>query len=366
MTVRAEGCPEELLKKLPALASSGTIDEVFLSATAGEEGPGEDEMYVSPGLMDLIRHPGLRGVRRLFLDGDLDPSYLIPLLVDAHWRDSLEVLVMVDSCDAEVMRALARASLPATLVELRMEGWTSGMSDEALCELAEARWLPRLRRLDLGVGGLTDEGMRYLAATEGLALRRLDLQGASNASNTVGADGLSTLAAASWFANLEFLGLAMCGEPGNASVQTALARGASIKCADLSSLGLTEEFIQVASGLPVWRNLEMLSLARNPIGDNGAQLIAQCRRLPATLILHHCDIGPDGLRFLADAVPVKKLDMRFNRLGFADWMRALEEDRLPRTQSLQVDANGWTDHAIQKFKVRCPEFARGRRGPFHG
>lgn len=368
MTVRLRGCPEELLKQIPDLAARETIDEVFLSAGADVDEGVEDEWYVSPGLEDLIRHPGLRGVRRLHLyDGYLDPSYLIPLLVDAHWRDSLEVLVMgPEYCEGDVLRALATAALPTLLVELRMQGWSS---DYGLRELAQARWLPRLHCLELGTRGLTDDGMQYLAAAEGLSLRWLDLHGDRrlddhgrlDTGNAVSADGIAALAETSWFPKLEFLGLAMCGVPGNAGAHAALARGASLEGINLSGLGLTWEFLQDAPELPVWRSLKTLTLSHNPIGDDGAKMMAQCRTLPATLLLRSCDIGPDGLRFLAKAPPVQELDMRHNRLGVDDWMRALEEDHLPRTESLRVDAAGWTDDGIQLFEARYPEFHRGRK-----
>lgn len=359
----ARGTPIELVESVPELAASGPIDEVHLS-TASDDDATDGEPVTEPGLAKLIRLPHLRGVRVLRLgdDGYLSPTNLVRLLTEAAWRDSLEVLDMgPDYCDTEVMQALAAAPMPSTLVELRAQGWMVGMGDDGLRALAQSSWLPRLQRLDLGAQGLTDEGARHLASATGLSLRSLDLHGGAYTGNAIGADGIAALAEASWFPDLEFLGLAMCGDPGDAGVRRVMARGTSLERVNLSTIGLTWEFLQVAPHLSAWSNLKMLSLAGNAIGDDGAEMLAQAGTLPQTLILRSCGIGPTGLRFLSAASPVDELDLRQNRVTRAEWMQALETDTLPKTRSLWVDGEDWPDETVRAFESHYPEFIRGNR-----
>lgn len=131
-----------------------------------------------------------------------------------------------------------------------------------------------LSRLGLTYGSLGPAGVAALGRCDALArLRHLDLSCAH-----IGDAGLEALAAAAVFA------------PSAGPLDSLTLDRNAITAAGLRAL-------VAAPFAPALRHLD---LRENPIGDDGARVLANAERLPLQrLDLHFGDVGPDGTRILA-------------------------------------------------------------------
>ena len=140
--------------------------------------------------------------------------------------------------------------------------------------------------------------------------------------NEIGAEGLWSLAHATFSRTLESLNLEECGlEPGSGAT---LAAGdfRSLLSLNIADNGLNDEDISNLAGSPILRSLNKLDLQRNAFGEEGARSLAASSELGALLDLDcsRCDLGDEGMKALAGWAGPSRV--RRLRLGDKFWIRS--------------------------------------------
>jgi Leucine Rich Repeat (LRR) protein len=342
----ASGTLAELIEELPRISRHACIERLTLEVNE-EDGPASEwEAFLAL--------PELAAVRSLRLaEVELRAESLGRLISSSAWN-RLETLELgTGACDAELADALASATVPPSLRDLLCEGYMGGIGDRGLKALAQADWLRQLRRLDLRGQDISDTGLEALAWVRGpWMLEHLDLASVGYSSNDCTAVGMHALAASDWFPALRSLG--MQGTPLGAQAVLAFLRATQLRAANLADVELPAEILRLITDLPAWQSLEELTLSKNPLGDSGAEALADCERLPQVLVLQSCEIGAVGLNHLADAPEVCALDLRWNPIPVAAWAEAIAHGQLPNTRALAVDATGWSDAMVVAIREHYP------------
>jgi hypothetical protein len=156
-------------------------------------------------------------------------------------------------------------------------------------------------------------------------------------------------------ASLEEIGIScrLIGPGGLAKVLAALERFPSLalKNIDLGFNDLLPDGIEILIGSPIVRQIEILELAGNSLGDRGVEILAR-GDFPSLSELHISwnEIGDRGPRALAGARGLPKLvdlNLRRNAIGDAG-VRALCESDLPaRLRRLNLDYNEFGSKSYQ-------------------
>ncbi|MCB9876489.1 MAG: hypothetical protein H6835_02715 [Planctomycetes bacterium] len=340
----ASGSPRALAEHLPALCAAAPATSVAIDFE--DDGVNDDDLEA------LCACEAFGGVRSLSVpEGDCAPAAWRRLCAAPVWRRLRSMSLGPGMSQAAVVTAMAAGAAPATLAVLEFEGFTEGIGDAGARALAAASWASQLRELQLRGQALGDDALAALAAAS-LALTRLDVANVGYRDNAFSAPAIEALSASRWFAGLTACNLVGCAIGGAAAV--ALTRAPLLDRAWLSRTGLGAGELRVLLGAACWPRLVELSLAGNPLGDDGARLLAGAARLPAVLALAGCGIGPDGLDALAGGAAVDALDVRGNPLAAEHWQRALDADRLPRATALMLDANGFPAELCAALRQRYP------------
>ncbi len=352
-----EGTAKALCAELNGVAARAPIANLLLAVDEEETGP-------DPDLQRLVELDSLQNIRALELfECDLGPDSLSRLIAHPNWK-KLEILRLGSgTCELKFMEALARIELPPALVDLRLNENMGGIGDEGVLALAQAPWFHRLRRLELVGQSLTDDSLFILAEfTENEKLEHLDLASIGYADNDLTDEGLRDLADGPWFPNLRVLGLHGCAVGG--AIPSTFARARNLHTANLSRTGLDADKLRFISAMEVWPRLKELNLGGNPLGDDGAEFLAQCSSLPAVLDLKSCEIGTAGLVHLSRAPEVSALDLRGNSIETEAWSDALAADRLPKSYALATDAHDWPEDLVAAIEAHYPrtDLAGVKRG----
>ncbi len=219
---------------------------------------------------------------------------------------------------SERVGELARSPFLARLTTLSFRGEYGDCLDEKGARLlARSPHLSRLRVLDLGLCAIGPAGMKALAGAATLArLTTLVLNG-----NAIRPAGAQALANAPHLAGLAFveLGYNFLGDRGAAALAGSPHLG-QLRELCLWDNGLTARGVRTLVEAP-WR-LSVLSLSRNPIGDEGAESLAGSANLAGltTLLLEGANLTEAGARALAGSphlANVTRLDLEDNAIGDA-------------------------------------------------
>jgi uncharacterized protein (TIGR02996 family) len=166
----------------------------------------------------------------------------------------------------------ARLAARRCLSRLRVLSVSGTWDDGALKALLTSPHLTHLRKLTLGVRGITADGARALAGWPGLArLQHLDLTG-----NPIGDDGLTALAAAPGAAGLRVLQLANV-KTGPAGMR-ALAESphlAGLRELDLGVNFLGDEAATHLAGSPHLGGLQRLLVRNTAMSEAGLQALRE-------------------------------------------------------------------------------------------
>jgi uncharacterized protein (TIGR02996 family) len=189
---------------------------------------------------------------------------------------------------------------------------TAAGGEALAASLASSPHLRRLQHLTLDETAVTDRAAAQLARADWPGLtslvlvpRDLNDSTASTGLPTMTTAGLESLTAARWFAAVEALDLS--GHPlGDSGARVlALARLPRLRCLTLMMTGLTavglEELVEAYAG-----QLTQLQLYGNPLGDAGAELLANAAwprmvwegNFDLGLFLGGCGIGDLGAKAL--------------------------------------------------------------------
>ncbi|MGD9904452.1 MAG: protein kinase [Vicinamibacterales bacterium] len=212
---------------------------------------------------------------------------------------ALQTLDLRDNAlGADGASAVALSRCLSELRELEIGGNDLGAAGAAA--LALARNFPELSRLGLSRNRLGVEGLELLAGAPRFgALVDLDL-----AANGVGPRGMLVLAAAPLVRRVRHLDVADndLGDAGLAAMVGAPYLSA-LRTAALGRNGLTATGLALLSGAPA--ELERLDLTGNPLGDDGAGVLAHLLpRLPVrSLGLADCGMSGRGLATILAAAP---------------------------------------------------------------
>lgn len=342
----ASGTLAELIEELPRISLHACIERITIEVNE-EDGPATEwEAFLALPELAAVRNMRLAEV-------ELRPESLARLISAPVWS-KLETLELgIGACDAELAIALASASVPSSLRDLLCEGYMGGIGDRGLTALAQADWLRQLRRLDLRGQDVSDTALEALAKVRApWLLEHLDLASVGFSSNDCTAVGMHALAASDWFPALRSLGLQ--GTPLGAQAVLAFLRAEQLRAANLAAVELPAEVLRLMTELPAWQSLEELTLSKNPLGDAGAEALADCARLPQVLVLQSCEIGAAGLVQLARAPEVCAMDLRWNPIPVAAWAEAIAVGELPNTRALAVDATGWSDAMVVAIREHYP------------
>lgn len=201
------------------------------------------------------------------------------------------------------LTALCRSPHLANVTTLELEG--NAFTSEGMRALRGATFAPRLHYLDLPHCGLDAAALAELAIGTFPALRVLDVSG-----HAVGDVAMRAVADAPFFHALEVFWADGCELGGG--IAEALAGGGFVGLRDLSLSGnrLGPRAAAVLARSRAAARLEILHLARNPLGTDGVRELATAE-LPE---LRHLDLR--GVRLDRDAVQA---------LARAPWRRQLTQ-----------------------------------------
>jgi uncharacterized protein (TIGR02996 family) len=279
----------------------------------------------------------------------LDVSDSLPEVLQSPYLSRLVGLTVHGQHTGEPLaRAVARAEHLAGLKRLALT--RNRLGDDAAEQLALAPNLANLEELDLAENVIGETGARALAASPRLGkLRRLEVR-----SNRFGPAGAEAVAGSERLASLERLGLADndVGLPRLLALPGA-HRLLRIPALNLSANGLTAAAVQAIFYRPAGAEgavrLCELDLSFNPVGDDGARLVAKCPHLAKLTVLRlaGCGIGDEGTHALANAPhlnAVEELALENNPIGdpgFRPWLttsnwRSLRQISLPRAGLSQL------------------------------
>ena len=342
-----EGTAKALCVELNEVAARAPIETIQLEVDEDETGP-------DPDLQRLAELDSLENIRALELfECDLAPDSLSRLLAQPAWN-RLELLRLgPGTCEPRFIEALASTELPPALVDFRCDEHIGGIGDDGVRALIEAPWFSRLRRLGLVGQSLSDMSLFFLAELpKEIKLEHLNLASCGYAEHDLSDEGLRGLADSPWFPNLRVLSVHGCAVGG--AVPRAFARAKNLHAANLVRTGLDADQLRFISAMEVWPRIKELSLGGNPLGDDGAEYLAQCSSLPAVLDLKSCQIGATGLAHLFDAPEVSALDLRGNSIETEAWREALAAERLPKSYALATDAHDWPDDLVEAIEAHYP------------
>jgi len=232
-----------------------------------------------------------------------------------------------------------------------------------LARLVESPLLERLRDIDLCHHFLGNGGIGMLARARqlaGLEVLHLDFNDLTDA-------GLKALADIPHFSNLRELYLSSNRQLGTPGLR-ALADSpyfSQLRLLDLGGNNLTETALKVVINGDALKNLDMLVLAGNQIGDSGVESLARSdllRRMLArqpVLDLSRNSIGPMGARALADSPEVESLEelrLDINAIGDAGLASLAQSPHLRRLRRLEVCENRIGDPGVMALaRSRLPE-----------
>ncbi len=222
-------------------------------------------------------------------------------LAMAPWLLGLRELDL-EYCDlgnAGVAAFAARAELPS--IE-RLNLGENALGPRGVAALTPAPWLRRVERLRLGMNALGDDGARALANAPLDALRELDLR-----EIWIEAPGAQALANAPWLPNLRRLDLYFnkIGPRGARAL-------ASAPLHHLEELVLWECNLDADAARDLAQSealrhghLKRLNLSANPLTERGAADLASAPWLPRLehLTVQRCGLSPDAIQRLRDATP---------------------------------------------------------------
>ncbi|MEI9939712.1 MAG: hypothetical protein WDO69_21030 [Pseudomonadota bacterium] len=211
--------------------------------------------------------------------------------------------------------AALRAKLSAGENSSELKLAAKGFGPELGSVLADSPSLASLTSLDVSDNDLAIEGARALARSPYLkAVRELDLGG-----NDIGDEGAQAIARATALSGLETLNVS--GNSIASSGVSALTHGA-------------------------FGRLSSLDLSMNGIGDAGTSALKSSELPLKSLYLLGCEIGPSGIKMLAQAKHLGKLDvlaLSGNNLGDEGVEVLAKSTALQNLQTLDLCANGIGD-----------------------
>jgi uncharacterized protein (TIGR02996 family) len=317
------------------------------------------------GVRELAGSAFLGGLRELGLSANDPGSEGLARLLAAPWLGSLAALELADNgLGAAELRSIAAAGFPG-LTGLDLS--RNPLGGRGAIELAEAGFVPRLRRL-----GLFRCDLRAVGA-EALFISRLGSLAALDVSfNHLGPDGAAALAGDDSLTHLTDLNLGFndVGSAGAAAIATAEALS-SLVSLNLAGNRITEPGAEALADSEVLGSVEELDLTANPIGDGGAVALvrgeaftslsrlclANCGitdvgvgRLAATgalgglrsLSLAWNPFGDGGVTALAacpDLAGLRELDLTGTRIGFAGAIALAESRNLPNLNRVVLGEN---------------------------
>jgi hypothetical protein len=294
------------------------------------------ELEEAETLAILGSHPDAAGVQSLELIATCDdyPELINAFVRGKHWT-GLRRLVLEELGEGEEVSDTHQTRLfrkPAFAGLRELNAWGSGIGDAAARAIA-AGGMPELRHLKLMINTITGEGFRAIAQAKGLPkLRRLD----GSVNNVDDATANTELITSPKLANLTVLRLD--GMEATGLDTKALAkpgRGPGLRVLDLDGLLLIDPAVKALAACPAVRglwylgicnaglfptgleallagpgldNLAFLSLANNPLNAKAARIIAKWSA-PALqwLDLTNNPLTPSGLAALADSPNLRGL-----------------------------------------------------------
>ncbi len=258
------------------------------------------------GAAALALSEALRGVRRLVLAGNALGREGLKLLLSARTFERLEELDLAGN-DLGPAGAMVLAGAPSVRRLWRLRLANDGLGDAGVAALLGSANLSGLRTLDIAQNDLSASAVSLIGDAPP-QLEHLDLS-----RNPLGAAGATSLAESLRRLRIRHLAVSGCNLDGR-----ALA-----------------ELLHAAT------RLESLDAADNPIGTDGARLIAQVATTAQLehLDLSRCGLGRAGLASLLDGVgSLRRLALSSNRLGDEGAsLLVAYAPRLPRLERLELD-----------------------------
>ncbi|HEY1191631.1 MAG TPA: TIGR02996 domain-containing protein [Gemmata sp.] len=234
------------------------------------------------------------------------------LLDSEHFERLTELHLGSQLTTAAAVTAVVRSRVfgQLTALSVREDRPGGGSLVGALARLPRP---PQLKRLDLSANRLTAESLGPLASSAALgAVEELNLS-----DNNLGAEGTAVLAGAA-LPNLRALGLVRT-RPTVDGVAALVGAGffSGLRSLMLGGNNLAVPAVTYVTGAPV-RNLSVLSLDLNRVGDRGAAALASGANLTGLLVLDLAEtqIGDSGADALARSEPLNQL-MYLNLYGNA-------------------------------------------------
>ena len=292
-------------------------------------------------LLTLLRSPKLANLGSLSMGG-LNPSLATMLLItDDHHLPGLHTLNL-RGCGLTPPLTMALARGPRRLRHLDLTFNELEAAD--LRMLLRAPWRDSLVILDLASNALGDGGVQQLGELPWAHLAELRLE-----SNNVRVTGAEALARSPHLGGLKSLNLSRNNLFVRGSV--ALARSTTLTgltglaLADIWSrpdqvVGYARQFCDAMS-LP---RLKRLNLGQNPLGDEGAAVVARSPWLERLEVLQlaYSGLGDEGARALARSPHVgglKRLDLRHNAITDEGAEALATSEAFERMQGLRLRSN---------------------------
>lgn len=319
--------------------------------------------------VNVDAHNFVRHAPELFTAGPLRHIYLLdiggtlPFVLQSPFLSRLSELTIHASHIGEPLaRAVAASEYLGGLKRLVLS--RNRFEHDAAAQLAASAGLARLEVLDLRENELGEGGARALAASPHFgSLRDLELRG-----NRLGPSGAEALAASDRLPALERLGLADndVGAPRISSLSRVhdLLR---IPVLDLSSNDIEPVALLVILNRPPSPSthefrIRELDLSDNPIGDDGARILARSPHLAELRVLKlgNCGIGEEGARALAESPHLHRLvhlDVTNNQIGDPGFREFLSPSNLPSLRRLDYPAQSVSGEMKRHLGMR---FHRGR------
>ena len=342
---KAELTPGELLEHGRELTGKTPLVEIDISF--------DEEDLPDPALDALPDLDFVGAVHTLaFSDAWIPPESFGAILSSEAWAGVRTLMLGPPMCEPDMVRSLAAASARPPLTSMELWGGMHGVGDAGVVSVVTCADLP-LERLALLSQAIGDDGVRAIISGPACAgLRELVLSTSSYAENTFTERSMSRLDEAPWLENLRTLAVGMM--PVGSAVVGALGGTSRLTRLSLPRSGLGVADLERLMALPLWTDLEELTLGANSLGTRGAACLAAADRLPTVLDLKNCDIDGEALRVLSQAPGVGALDLRWNPLHEDDWRALLREGMLPRCRSLAADVRGWSSDLVEALRSHYP------------
>lgn len=360
-----EGVPEVARLARRAHFSGGWYGkEGRLARALGAEALGElrelsiYQITFDEGILDaLADSPCAKSLRRLSLvEGFLKGPQLARLFGRGAFPELRELRVSSRYLGLAGARALGHAaeSLPALET---LDLYSSFLGDEGVEQLVWGS-LPRVRRLNLSHCSVGKRGIRALTRSDvGQQLRALDLT-----SGQVSKGGAGVLAG-SPFPELEELNLDRSAlSPQSLRELAESPCFPKLRALQLSVLRIDDESLRALADSAHYPHLEHLTLRNNPsLGDGAVRALAEARGLPAlrSLDLSRTQITYRALEALANSSrALTRLSLDHDRVG-GRGLRALARARfLPRLERLSLRQVGADPESLRALAEASPPSLR--------